>query len=123
MKARSTQFLLMHCPEATVEELDDLCRQNYLTRTELLVIALRSMAAYMEDLQASPPGDQLKTWLESRRQKLEYPAACTGEEEEMVLMAAEEEEEDPLPSISPEAEIEDIDLWADLHTRHKSDWE
>lgn len=115
MKPRPTQFLLMHCPAAVVEELNELCRQNYLTRTEFLLIALRTMAEYLEESAAQAPD----TW-QQRLATVPGDFDSNDEDDEDVLLAAEEDPE-IIPDIAPDAEIEDIPIWSDQtprrHTR------
>ena len=108
MKPRPTQFLLMHCPAAVVHELDELCRLNYLTRTELLLIALRCMAEYLEE----GGKETLQHW---QRSLVAVPGDLSEEEEEdeAVLLAAEEEELEMPHEIPHNAAVEDIPLWVD----------
>lgn len=112
MKPRPTQFLLMHCPEAVAEELNELSRQNYLTRTEFLIIALRTMADYLEETGAHA----LDNW---QHGLITIPGDFdpSEEDDEDVLLAAEEEAEE-IQDIAPNAEIEDIPIWSD-QTRNR----
>lgn len=117
MKPRTTQFLLMHCPVAVVEELNKLSRQNYLTRTEFLIIALRTMAEYLEE-----SGSQVREGLQHRLITVPGDFDDSEEDDENVLLAAEEEP-DIQYDIAPDAEIDDIPIWADQTRRrhHRSD--
>lgn len=95
MKASETKFILLHCPQDLVREVDDLCAMNFLNRTEFLVFAIDSMMEFFERRQQEEdarsgfgseedcpiPGDVIP------------PAFFTGEDDdEEVLWAAEEQE-------------------------------
>lgn len=95
MKASETKFILLHCPQDLVREVDDLCAMNFLNRTEFLVFAIDSMMEFFERRQQAEdarsgfgneedcpiPGDVIP------------PAFFTGEDDdEEVLWAAEEQE-------------------------------
>lgn len=95
MKASETKFILLHCPQDLVREVDDLCAMNFLNRTEFLVFAIDSMMEFFERRQQAEdarsglggeedcpiPGDVMPR------------AFFTGEDDdEAVLWAAEEQE-------------------------------
>lgn len=67
--------LLLHLPADLVEEVDALCRENYMDRSSFIKLALRQMLELYENTYPSAP---------------KIPVADT--EDEPVLLAAEDDE-------------------------------
>lgn len=95
MKASETKFILLHCPQDLVREVDDLCAMNFLNRTEFLVFAIDSMMEFFERRQQA---EDARSGLDD---EVDFPipgdvvpgAFFTGEDDdEEVLWAAEEQE-------------------------------